>query len=117
MQKLVNRGQRKAHACVSANGQSERSRLGRALALRGLVICLFVALASVAPTPVVAKEAQDLLAGKEANEASIEAAGEAAKAAAKPITDMRGTVKQRVHLVGVLTRRALRKAIERAKEA
>ncbi len=76
-----------------------------------------IALASVAPTPVVAKEAQDLLAGKEANEAAIEAAGEAAKAAAKPITDMRGTVKQRVHLVGVLTRRALRKAIERAKEA
>ena len=76
-----------------------------------------IALASVAPTPVMATEAAALLAGREANEASIEDAAEAAKKAAKPITDMRGTVKQRVHLVGVLTKRALRKAVERAKEA
>jgi carbon-monoxide dehydrogenase medium subunit len=76
-----------------------------------------IALASVAPTPVLATEAANLLVGKEANEASIEEAAEAAKKAAKPIDDMRGTVKQRIHLVGVLTKRALRKAIERAKEA
>ena len=40
----------------------------------------------------------------------------AAKAAASPITDMRGTIAQRVHLVGVLTKRTLRTAISRARE-
>lgn len=75
-----------------------------------------IALGAVAPTPVLAKEAGDLLAGKPANEASIEEAAEAAKAAARPISDMRGTVEQRIHLVGVLTKRALREAISRARE-
>ena len=76
-----------------------------------------VALAAVAPTPILVKEAGDLLAGREANETSIEEAAEAAKAAARPISDMRGTVRQRVHLSGVLTKRALRTAIDRAREA
>ena len=76
-----------------------------------------ISLAAVGPTPIFAREAGDLLAGKEANEESFEAAAEAAKAAARPITDMRGTIKQRVHLSGILTKRALRKAVARAKEA
>ena len=76
-----------------------------------------IVLASVAPTPVFAKAAGDLLKGKQANEESIELASEEAKKAAKPITDMRGTIDQRVHLVGVLTKRALREAVKRAKEA
>ena len=75
-----------------------------------------VALAAVAPTPILAKEASALLAGKEATEASIEEAAEAAKAAVRPIDDMRGTVRQRVHLVGVLTKRTLRTAIRRARK-
>ena len=54
--------------------------------------------------------------GMEANEESIESASEAAKLAARPIDDMRGTVRQRIHLVGVLTKRALRRAVARAGE-
>ncbi len=76
-----------------------------------------ISLAAVAPTPLFAKAAGDLLVGKPVNEESIQQAAEAAKAVAKPITDMRGTVDQRIHLVGVLTARALRKAVERAREA
>ena len=76
-----------------------------------------VSLASVAPTPLYVKEAGDALAGKEVGDKAIEEAAEAAMAAAKPINDMRGTIRQRVHLVGVLTRRTLKGAIDRAREA
>lgn len=76
-----------------------------------------IALASVGPTPIYATEASNWLAGKPPTEDSAAQAGEAAKKAAKPITDMRGTVDQRIHLVGVLTKRALITAINRAKEA
>ena len=76
-----------------------------------------IALASVAPTPVFAKEAGDSLAGKPDNEDTIQAASELAQSAAKPISDMRGTVRQRTHLIGVLTRRTLNNAIERARGA
>ena len=76
-----------------------------------------IALASVAPTPLFVEEAGAALAGKEISDGAIDAAAEVAMAAAKPISDMRGTIRQRVHLVGVLTRRSLKGAIARAKEA
>ena len=76
-----------------------------------------VSLASVAPTPLFVEEAGAALAGKEITDEAIDNAAEAAMAAARPIDDMRGTIRQRRHLVGVLTRRTLRGAIERAKEA
>ncbi|WP_448507356.1 FAD binding domain-containing protein [Immundisolibacter sp.] len=76
-----------------------------------------IALASVGPTPIFAREAGALLAGKPVNEDSILLAADSAQAVAKPITDMRGTVEQRKHLVKVLTARALRGAVERAKGA
>jgi carbon-monoxide dehydrogenase medium subunit len=74
-----------------------------------------VALASVAPTPVFSRAAGDSLAGKPVSDESIEQAAEKAMADAKPITDMRGTIKQRTHLIGVLTRRTLNNAISRAR--
>lgn len=76
-----------------------------------------IALASVGPTPIFAREAGALLAGKPVNEDNIQLAADSAQAVAKPITDMRGTIEQRKHLVKVLTARALRGAIERAKGA
>ncbi len=74
-----------------------------------------ISLASVAPTPVFAKDAGDSLAGKPVSEASIQEASEKAMADAKPISDMRGSIRQRIHLVGVLTRRTLNIAVERAR--
>ena len=74
-----------------------------------------VALASVAPTPVFSQAAGDSLAGKPVNDESIRAASELAMADAKPINDMRGTIRQRIHLIGVLTRRTLNIAVERAR--
>jgi carbon-monoxide dehydrogenase medium subunit len=74
-----------------------------------------ISLASVAPTPVLAREAGESLAGKPVSEEAIQEASEKAQAAASPISDMRGTVRQRTHLVGVLTRRTLNQAIQRAR--
>lgn len=74
-----------------------------------------IALASVAPTPVLAREAGESLAGKPVSEEAIQEASEKAQAVASPISDMRGTVRQRTHLVGVLTRRTLNQAIQRAR--
>ena len=74
-----------------------------------------IALASVAPRPVLAKDAGDSLAGKPVSEAAIQEASEKAMADAKPINDMRGTIRQRTHLVGVLTRRTLNNAVQRAR--
>tara|TARA_B100001750_G_C15454755_1_gene570938 strand:- start:575 stop:1372 length:798 start_codon:yes stop_codon:yes gene_type:complete len=81
------------------------------------IISARVSLASVAPTPLFVREAGDFLAGKNISDDVIAEAGQIAKRAAKPITDMRGTIEQRKHLCDVLTRRALTGAIARAKEA
>jgi xanthine dehydrogenase FAD-binding subunit len=74
-----------------------------------------IGLCAVAPTPKFAAEASQWLAGKPATEESFAQAGELAKKVASPITDMRGTTEYRVHLVGVLVKRTLAKATERAR--
>lgn len=76
-----------------------------------------VALGAVAPTPLLVSEAGAYLAGRAVSDESIERAGAIAAAAARPISDMRGTAAQRKHLAAVLTRRALQRAIERARES
>ena len=74
-----------------------------------------IGLAAVGPTPIFAREASQALAGKPINDESIERAAQLAIAAASPIDDMRGTAEFRRHVTGVLTRRTLAKAIERAR--
>ena len=75
-----------------------------------------VTLASVAPTPLFVEDAGAAIVGKPATEETVRIASGIARDAAKPITDMRGTIEYRKHLCEVLTRRALMTAIERAKE-
>ena len=74
-----------------------------------------VALAAVAPVPLVVPKAAAALIGKPVNDDTIAKAAAAAKSAAKPIADMRGTIDQRKHLAEVLTRRMINKAVERAR--
>lgn len=76
-----------------------------------------VAIGAVAPTALLVPAAAEALIGSKLDDAVLEAAGKAASAAAKPITDKRGTVEFRTHVVGVLTRRSARIAGERAREA
>ena len=74
-----------------------------------------VALGAVAPIPLFVPAAGAALIGKPVNAESIEAAAQAAKTAATPITDMRGSADQRKQLSYVMTKRALEIAVERAK--
>jgi len=76
-----------------------------------------IALAAVAPTPVVADDASAWIAGKNADADTFHEAGDRARAAASPISDMRGPAEYRKHLVGVLTERALASATQRARDA
>ncbi len=74
-----------------------------------------IALGAVAPTPLFIPEAGEALVGKSVSDGAVSEAAEIAKAAARPISDMRGAAEQRRHLCGVLARRALQGAIQRAK--
>ncbi|MEC7921657.1 MAG: xanthine dehydrogenase family protein subunit M [Chloroflexota bacterium] len=80
----------------------------------GKVSSCRVALAAVGPTPIFAKEASELLVGKEPTDENIKKVSEKAKDIASPIADMRGTVEHRKDLIEVLTRRTISKALERA---
>lgn len=73
-----------------------------------------IALGAVAPTPLFVAAAGEALVGQSISDETIDAAAKVAQDAAKPISDMRGTAEYRKHLVAVITRRTLRKAIERA---
>lgn len=82
---------------------------------RTKIVSARIALGAVAPKPLFVPAAGEALAGRAISDEAIEEAARLAQAAATPITDMRGTAEYRKHLSAVLTRRTLRKAIERAK--
>jgi carbon-monoxide dehydrogenase medium subunit len=74
-----------------------------------------LALAAVAPTPLFVPEVGEFLSGKAVSSEAIQQAASIAQAAARPISDLRGTAKQRKQLSAVLARRTLEKAVERAR--
>ncbi|PKN81294.1 MAG: carbon monoxide dehydrogenase [Chloroflexi bacterium HGW-Chloroflexi-9] len=73
------------------------------------------ALGAVAATPLSVPAAAAAVVGRRLTDETIAAAAEAARQTATPISDMRGTVRQRKHLVGVLTEHVIRRAVERAR--
>ncbi|MBI4763643.1 MAG: xanthine dehydrogenase family protein subunit M [Deltaproteobacteria bacterium] len=79
------------------------------------IISARIALGAVSPTPILIGEAGDTLIGQVPNEEIFSKASAIAQEAARPITDMRGTVAYRRHLVEVLVKRALMDAVDRAR--
>ncbi|MDA0263936.1 MAG: xanthine dehydrogenase family protein subunit M [Chloroflexi bacterium] len=73
-----------------------------------------IALGAVAPTPVRAYAAEDILRGQQVTPQIIQAAAAAAEAGVKPIDDIRGSAAHRKEMVGVLTRRTLEQALRAA---
>jgi carbon-monoxide dehydrogenase medium subunit len=76
----------------------------------GRIVDARVVLASVAPTPVRAGEAEQVLRGERPGEDLFDEAGAAAAAGIRPIDDVRGTAAYRRTVARVLVARALRDA-------
>ena len=75
-----------------------------------------IALTNVAGTPVFAADAVKALEGTRIESADIARAGDAAMAASDPVSDLRGPAEFRRHVTGVVTRRAIARALERASQ-
>ena len=76
-----------------------------------------IGLTNLSPVPMRAKNAEQARIGQVITPAVLEAAGQAAAAECNPSADLRGSVDYKRDLTRVLTKRALTKAVERAKGA
>ena len=76
-----------------------------------------VALGAVAPTVLLVEACAQAIVGTTLDAAALEALAAAARAAAKPISDKRGTAEFRTHVAGVLAQRVAQTAYARAKGA
>ena len=70
-------------------------------------------LATAAPTPIRAKEAEGVLTGKKLDDELIESAAVTASREASPRTSWRSTEEYRRELIRVLTRRAIQKSLQK----
>ena len=82
----------------------------------GKVAVAAIALGAVAPTVVQVPDAEAALIGNEPSGEALAAVEAAAAAATNPIDDKRGTVAYRRQVAGVLARRAVSIAAERARQ-
>jgi len=80
----------------------------------GRVTAARVSLGAVAPTALLVADAGAALVGSKLEDAALAKLDEAARAAAKPIADKRGTVEYRKAMAGVLARRVALIAYRRA---
>ncbi len=71
-----------------------------------------IALSSSAPVVMRARDAEDFLKGKPTTQEVLAEAGELASAESRPRDSIRGSAEYRRNLAGVLTKRALRQAID-----
>ena len=73
-----------------------------------------VVLGAVAPTPIRAPKAEELLRGKVITRAEIEEAGQVASVECQPISDVRASAEYRCEMVKVFIRRAITEAVAAA---
>jgi len=80
----------------------------------GVCTAARVSLGAVAPTVLVVEAAAKALVGSRLDAAALDAAAAACSAACRPIDDKRGTITYRTRVAGVLCRRAVAIAADRA---
>jgi carbon-monoxide dehydrogenase medium subunit len=89
--------------------------LGVSLTLKdGVCTAARVGLGAVAPTALLVEAAAKALIGSKLDDAAVEKASEACRAACRPIDDKRGTIAYRVKTAGVLLKRTVAIAARRA---
>jgi carbon-monoxide dehydrogenase medium subunit len=76
-----------------------------------------IIMSAVAPVPLVAKKAAELLMGKQLTDGLIEEAAQMASMETDPTSDVHASAEYRKEIVKVLVRRATKKAFEKAKTA
>jgi CO/xanthine dehydrogenase FAD-binding subunit len=81
---------------------------------KGVITVARVALGAVGPTAFLVPEAGAVIVGTKLDEKALDALDAAARAAARPISDKRGTVDYRIKIAGVLARRTAQIAYSRA---
>jgi carbon-monoxide dehydrogenase medium subunit len=74
-----------------------------------------VSLGAVAPTPLLVKEASDIMVGTNLNSEVLEKVAKICMESCNPINDKRGTIEYRIKVAGVLFKRATLIAIDRIK--
>ncbi|MDA8687850.1 xanthine dehydrogenase family protein subunit M [bacterium] len=74
-----------------------------------------VSLGAVAPTPLLIKEASDIMVGTNLNSEVLEKVAKICMESCNPINDKRGTIEYRIKVAGVLFKRATLIAIDRIK--
>jgi CO/xanthine dehydrogenase FAD-binding subunit len=83
---------------------------------KGICIAARVCLGAVAERAILVPEAAAALVGTSVDEAALSKLAAACSAAARPISDKRGTKEFRIKVAGVIARRTAEKALARAKE-
>lgn len=86
------------------------------LAADGTCTAARIALGAVAPTALLVPEAGAALVGTKFDEAALSCMADAVRAACRPIDDKRGTAEYRTAMAGVLARRVVAIARQRAGE-
>jgi carbon-monoxide dehydrogenase medium subunit len=82
----------------------------------GVCTAARVGLGAVAPTVLLVEAAAKALIGSRFEDAALEAAANACRAACRPIDDKRGTVAYRTQIAGVLLKRTAKIAAQRVQE-
>jgi carbon-monoxide dehydrogenase medium subunit len=81
------------------------------IAVDGICNDIRIALGAVAPTPIRARRAEDMIRGQKLSDEVIERAARVAAEECRPISDHRASAEYRCDMVEVLTKQAIQQAI------